>query len=82
MKEVGYPDVGTVAWNGMFAPAATPRPVLEALHRAAVAALNSDGGKAALTEQELHHRAIEVARRRAHLARGPDRRLEEDHRPR
>ena len=24
MKEVGYPDVGTVAWNGVFAPAATP----------------------------------------------------------
>jgi tripartite-type tricarboxylate transporter receptor subunit TctC len=51
MKEVGYPDVGTVAWNGMFAPAATPRPVLEALHRAALAALNSDAGKAALTKQ-------------------------------
>ena len=32
MKEVGFPDVGTIAWNGMFAPAATPRPVLEALH--------------------------------------------------
>ena len=24
MKEVGFPDVGTVAWNGLFAPAATP----------------------------------------------------------
>jgi hypothetical protein len=35
----------------MFAPAATPRPVLEALHRAALAALNSDAGKAALTKQ-------------------------------
>ena len=31
MKEVGLPDVGTVAWNGLFAPAATPKPVLEAL---------------------------------------------------
>jgi len=51
MKEVGYPDVGTVAWNGMFAPAATPRPVLETLHRAALAALSSDAGKAALTKQ-------------------------------
>jgi tripartite-type tricarboxylate transporter receptor subunit TctC len=51
MKEVGFPDVGTIAWNGMFAPAATPRPVLETLHRAAVAALNSDAGKAALTKQ-------------------------------
>ena len=40
MKEVGFPDVGTIAWNGMFAPAATPRPVLETLHRSAVAALH------------------------------------------
>jgi len=31
MKEVGLPDVGTVAWNGLFAPAAAPKPVLEAL---------------------------------------------------
>jgi len=51
MKEAGYPDVGTVAWNGLFAPAATPRPVLETLHRATLAALNSDAGKAALTKQ-------------------------------
>ena len=33
MKEAGFPDVGTVAWNGLFAPAATPKPVLEALLR-------------------------------------------------
>jgi tripartite-type tricarboxylate transporter receptor subunit TctC len=51
MQEVGFPDVGTIAWNGMFAPAATPRPVLEALHRSAVAALTSDAAKAALTKQ-------------------------------
>jgi tripartite-type tricarboxylate transporter receptor subunit TctC len=51
MKEVGFPDVGTIAWNGMFAPAATPRPVLETLHRSAVAALTSDAAKAALTKQ-------------------------------
>lgn len=31
MQEVGYSDVGTVAWNGLFASAATPKPVLEAL---------------------------------------------------
>lgn len=51
MKEVGFPDVGTIAWNGMFAPSATPRPVLEALHRAAVAALATDAAKAALLKQ-------------------------------
>ncbi len=41
MKEVGYPDVGTVAWNGLFAPAATPMPVLEALHAIALKALQA-----------------------------------------
>jgi tripartite-type tricarboxylate transporter receptor subunit TctC len=51
MKEAGFPDVGTVAWNGMFAPADTPRPVLEALHRAAVAALASPAAKTQLTKQ-------------------------------
>ena len=45
MKEVGFGDVGTIAWNGMFAPAATPRPALETLHKAAVAALNSPDAK-------------------------------------
>ena len=54
MKEVGFPDVGTIAWNGMFAPAATPRPVLETLHKAAVAALTSDAAKAALTKQSFN----------------------------
>ncbi len=31
MQEIGYPDVGTIAWQALFAPAATPKPVLEAL---------------------------------------------------
>ena len=50
MKEVGLPDVGTIAWNGMFAPAATQRPVLETLHKAAVEALQSPAGTAALNK--------------------------------
>ena len=37
----GSSDVGTIAWNGLFAPAATPRPVLEALFTAVTKALNS-----------------------------------------
>ena len=41
MQEVGYGDVGTVAWNGLFAPAATPKPVLEQLFAAVVKAMNS-----------------------------------------
>jgi tripartite-type tricarboxylate transporter receptor subunit TctC len=42
MKEVGYPDVGTIAWNGLFAPAATPKPVLDALYAIVAKALASD----------------------------------------
>ena len=79
MKEVGFPDVGTIAWNGMFAPAATPRPVLEALHRAAVAALHVGRRQGGADQAGLHHRALEVARRRAHLARERDQGLEDDH---
>lgn len=41
MKEAGFPDVGTVAWNGLFAPAATPKPVLEAIFKAVNQALQS-----------------------------------------
>jgi tripartite-type tricarboxylate transporter receptor subunit TctC len=41
MQELGYADVGTVAWNGLFAPAATPKPVLEALFKAVSKALAS-----------------------------------------
>ena len=39
MQEIGYPDVGTVAWQGLFAPAATPQPVLEALFQAVTKAM-------------------------------------------
>jgi len=41
MKEAGFPDVGTIAWNAMFAPAGTPKPVLDALHAAVLKALAS-----------------------------------------
>jgi tripartite-type tricarboxylate transporter receptor subunit TctC len=39
MQEIGYPEVGTVAWQGLFAPAATPKPVLEALFQAVTKAM-------------------------------------------
>lgn len=41
MKEVGYEDVGTIAWNALFAPAATPKPVLDALHQAVTKAMST-----------------------------------------
>ncbi|MBW8267972.1 Bug family tripartite tricarboxylate transporter substrate binding protein [Caldovatus aquaticus] len=42
LAEAGYPGIGTIAWQGMFAPAATPREALEALHRAATEALRAE----------------------------------------
>jgi tripartite-type tricarboxylate transporter receptor subunit TctC len=34
LAEAGYPNVGTLHWQSMLAPAQTPRPVLETLFRA------------------------------------------------
>jgi tripartite-type tricarboxylate transporter receptor subunit TctC len=40
--EAGYPRVNSDNWYGLVAPAGVPADVLERLHRAAVAALNSE----------------------------------------
>src|SRR5215468_6526317 len=54
MAEVGYPGVGTIAWNAMFAPAATPKAVLETLHKAAVDAMQTPSAKEALSKQNFN----------------------------
>jgi tripartite-type tricarboxylate transporter receptor subunit TctC len=54
MKEVGYPDVGTVAWNGLFAPAATPKPMLEALFAAMNKTLSSPEAIEKLNKQNFN----------------------------
>ncbi len=41
MQEVGYPDVGTIAWQGLFAPAGTPKAVLQTIFDATVAAMKT-----------------------------------------
>jgi len=53
MKEVGYPDVGTIAWNGLFASAATPKPVLEALHNIVLQALASPEVREKFAKQKM-----------------------------
>ena len=42
MAEVGYPGVGTIAWQALFAPSGTPPDVIETLHKAVVQALESE----------------------------------------
>jgi tripartite-type tricarboxylate transporter receptor subunit TctC len=54
MEEAGFRDVGTVAWNGLFAPAATPKPVLEALFQAVTAALQSPEAVEKLSKQNFN----------------------------
>ena len=54
MQEAGFPDVGTVAWNGLFAPAATPKPVMDALYKDVIAALNSAEVKEKLGKQHFN----------------------------
>ncbi len=54
MKEVGYDGVGTVAWNALFAPAATPKPVLDTLYAAVAKALASPGATAQLKKQNFN----------------------------
>jgi tripartite-type tricarboxylate transporter receptor subunit TctC len=39
MGEAGFAGIGSLNWNGLFAPARTPKPVLARLHTVAVAAM-------------------------------------------
>lgn len=58
MAEQGYPGIGTNAWQGMFAPAATPKPILDKLHAAVVKVLNDPEMKAMLAKQLM---AVDVS---------------------
>jgi tripartite-type tricarboxylate transporter receptor subunit TctC len=40
-KEAGLPGMEALAWNGIFVPAGTPRPVIDILHRELVRAYNA-----------------------------------------
>ena len=41
MIEAGYPDMVSSSWQGVFVPAGTPRPIVDKLHSALLATLNS-----------------------------------------
>src|SRR5207248_7891805 len=53
MAEQGFPGIGTNAWQALFAPAATPKPILDKLHAAVVAALSKPEMKEALSKQMM-----------------------------
>jgi tripartite-type tricarboxylate transporter receptor subunit TctC len=51
MAEQGYSGIGTNAWNGMFAPAAVPKPVLQRIHTLVVEILQRPEFKDMLAKQ-------------------------------
>ncbi len=53
MTEQGYPGIGTNAWQGLFAPAATPKPIIDKLFNATVAILSKPEMRDMLARQML-----------------------------
>ena len=53
LAEQGYPGIGTNAWQGMFAPAATPKPVIEKLYSSVAAVLTRPEQKEGLAKQMM-----------------------------
>jgi tripartite-type tricarboxylate transporter receptor subunit TctC len=54
MQELGFPGVGTIAWQGLFASAAAPREVLEKVREATAQALKTPAVIQALKQQEFN----------------------------
>jgi tripartite-type tricarboxylate transporter receptor subunit TctC len=51
MAEAGFPDYALSFWYGLFVPAGTPRPVVQALYNAAAPAARDPGVKSALARE-------------------------------
>jgi tripartite-type tricarboxylate transporter receptor subunit TctC len=65
IEEAGFGEVGTVAWQALFAPAGTPTPVLETLFHAVTMALESPRTTKALEQQHFNvvpNKSLEEAR--------------------
>jgi tripartite-type tricarboxylate transporter receptor subunit TctC len=54
MAEVGFPDVGTSAWQAMFAPAGTPTEILDTIQKAAVQAMQTPAAKKTFEDQNFN----------------------------
>jgi tripartite-type tricarboxylate transporter receptor subunit TctC len=54
MREVGFPDVGTIAWQAMFAPAGTPKEIIEALQKASIQAMEVPAARKVFAEQSFN----------------------------
>lgn len=54
MKEAGFDGVGTIAWQGLFAPAGTPKPVLDKLYADVAKVLQSPEVVAKFKKQQFN----------------------------
>ena len=54
MQEVGYDGVGTLAWQSLFAPAGTPKEVLETLRKAMTQAMQDPAVAATFDKQNFN----------------------------
>ncbi|HYH41709.1 MAG TPA: tripartite tricarboxylate transporter substrate-binding protein [Burkholderiales bacterium] len=53
MAEAGFPGHGSLNWNGIFAPAKTPRAIVSKLHETAVAGMKELDGDGQLAKRQL-----------------------------
>jgi tripartite-type tricarboxylate transporter receptor subunit TctC len=53
MQEAGYPGVGTIAWQALFAPAAAPKDLMETIFKAAVESLRAPAVIDAFSKQNF-----------------------------
>ena len=53
MTEAGFPGIGSLNWNGLFAPARTPRPIVNKLYATTVAAMKELDGDGSLAKRAL-----------------------------
>src|SRR5580704_16104159 len=54
MREVGFPDIGTIAWQGMFAPSGTPKEIIETLQKASIQAMDVPAARKVFAEQSFN----------------------------
>lgn len=51
VAEAGFPGIGTNAWNGLFAPASVPKPLLDQIHATVVKIMESPEMRESLAKQ-------------------------------
>lgn len=72
-NEAGYPEVTAVEWQGLFVPAGTPDPVVDALYRSARAALQLSEVRDGLNKLSFEIRSTTPAELAALLKRDTER---------